>query len=241
MTDDSPGTLKGLQDLDLKLEKTRTRVDEFEPLLEKVEEPALELEQAVSETRARLEQLQREERHLERSADDRRSRVKKLQERLKSVRNLREEAAVQAELDLVRQTLEGDEQEALGLLDQIKKLELRLEELEREEKAARQAVEPRRQALLEERREARDELERLEGKREAYADSLDKGQRRAYDRIRGGGRSVAIAALTPDGACGHCFSMVPLQVQNEIKEGRSMVACEACGVILSPEPGEETS
>jgi predicted nucleic acid-binding Zn-ribbon protein len=50
---------------------------------------------------------------------------------------------------------------------------------------------------------------------------------------------VAIASLTPDGACGHCFSLVPLQVQNEIREGRSMVTCEACGVILTPAPEPE--
>ena len=239
MTDKSSRTLKGLQDLDTRLEQTRSRLAEFDPLLEEVEEPALALEKEASEARARLEQMKREERHLERSADDRRGRVKKLQEKLKSVRNLREQAAVEAELDLVRQTLEGEEQEALGLLDQIRKLEARVEELEAEEGAAREAVEPRRQALLEERETTRKALEELEEERKAYAATLEVGELRAYDRIRQGGRSVAIASLTPDGACGHCFSLVPLQVQNEIREGRSMVTCEACGVILTPAPEPE--
>ena len=53
-----------------------------------------------------------------------------------------------------------------------------------------------------------------------------------------------VAELTVDGACGHCFSMVPLQEQNEIRHGEQLIRCEACGVILAapepePEGGEE--
>jgi predicted nucleic acid-binding Zn-ribbon protein len=36
-----------------------------------------------------------------------------------------------------------------------------------------------------------------------------------------------------DGACGNCFSVIPLQLQNEVRRGGAMVRCEACGVILT--------
>jgi predicted nucleic acid-binding Zn-ribbon protein len=46
-----------------------------------------------------------------------------------------------------------------------------------------------------------------------------------------------VADLTADGACGYCFSMMPLQVQNQVRHGTDIVRCEACGVILTaPEP-----
>ena len=91
MTEDTTGSLKDLQDIDLQLEKLRTRAAEFDPLLAEVEEPSLALEQEVVTLKNRLQEMKVEERRLEHSADDRRARAKKLEERLKSVRNLREE------------------------------------------------------------------------------------------------------------------------------------------------------
>lgn len=238
MMDETSGTLKELQDLDMDLEKIRARIVEFEPLLAEVEEPALALDQEVATLQGRLQEMKVDERRLERTADDRRARLKMLRDRLKSVRNLREEAAVQAEMDLLQRALEGEEQEALTLLDQIRKLEDRLREQETALDAARAEVEPRRNALMEEEKQAREELARLETRRASYAARVPGRDLRSYERIRGGGRSVAVATLTEDGACGHCFGMIPLQVQNEIRSGRTLVPCEFCGVLLSAdEPG----
>ena len=238
MMEENSGTLKELQELDLVLEKTRARIAEFEPLLAEVEEPALALEQEVTALQERLKEMKSEERRLERAADDRRARVKMLKERLKSVRNLREEAAVQAETDLLQRALEAEEQEALTLLDQIRKLEDRLEEQEAALATARAEVEPRRVELLQEQTQAEDDLARLTNKRNTYAAQIPGKDLKSYERIREGGRSVAVATLTADGACGHCFGMIPLQVQNEIRSGRALTPCEFCGVLLGagPEP-----
>ena len=233
MMDETSGTLKELQDLDLVLEKTHARIAEFEPLLAEVEEPARALEKEVATLQGRLHEMTVDERRLERTADDRRARMNALKERLKSVRNLREEAAVQAEMDLVQRSLEGEEQEALTLLDQIRKLEDRLREETAALDAARSDIEPRRAALLEERNQAQDEAARLGEMRRTFATRIPGRDLRSYERIRGGGRSIAVATLTPDGACGHCFGMIPLQVQNEIRAGRALVPCEFCGVLLS--------
>jgi uncharacterized protein len=239
MMDESSGTLKELQDIDLLLEKARGRMAEFDPLLEELEKPALALEEEVATLKNRLKEMRLEERRLEHAADGRRTRAKMLQERLKSVRNLREEAAVQAEIDLLRRAFEGEEQEALTLLDQIRKMETRLAELELATKAARSEVEPRRAELTREQEAMAEELALLEDRRRVYAARVPGGELRNYERIRGGHRSLAVAALTPDGACGYCFNMVPIQIQNEIRKGTHLIACEACGVLLGP--GEEAS
>ena len=234
MTDEHLGNLKDLQNLDRLLEETRQKISEFGPLLADIEEPALALEQEAATLRTRVQEMKLEERRLEHSADDRRIRWKMLRERLKAVRTLREEAAVQAEQDLVRAALEGDEQEALTLLDQIRKMEIRLDELEIARDAARAEVEPRRIELLAEQKGALDGFAQLKEEREGFATRVPAGQLQHYERIRGGGRTVAVAALTPDGACGHCFGVIPIQVQNEIRKGRKLLLCEACGVLLSP-------
>ena len=40
--------------------------------------------------------------------------------------------------------------------------------------------------------------------------------------------------MTADGACGRCFSMVPLQIQAEVRAGGRLRRCEACGIIFAP-------
>jgi predicted nucleic acid-binding Zn-ribbon protein len=237
MTENTRISLRELQRLDTDIREAREQVAGFAPLLEEVEEPAAALESEVESTRKRLREIRLEERRLELSADEKRARSKRLQDRLNTVRNLREEAAVHAELDLVRRALEGDEQEALGLLDQIRKLEERLEELEAELGAAQAEVEPRRDELLAQQAAAGTRLEELIAQRDAFAEQIDSGERRLYESIKAGGRTVVVAELTVDGACGHCFSMIPLQVQANVRSGADVIRCEACGVILAAAVG----
>jgi predicted nucleic acid-binding Zn-ribbon protein len=238
MTQQHRTALKELQKLDSRIHEARQRIAEFDPRFEEVEEPALVLEGELNTTRNRLKEMKLEERRLESSTVDRRDRLRRLEERLGSVRNLREEAAVSAELDMVRRSLQNDEQEALGLIDQLGKAEQRLGELEEAHAEALRVLEPRREALIAERADARSELERLEGERSVFAQGMNPDELRIYNAIRGGGRRAAVAELTEDGACGNCFGIVPLQHQNEVRHGQSLIRCEACGVILAaPEPG----
>ena len=238
MTDQRRKDLKQLQRLDLRIGEAQQRIVDFEPRLEEVEKPALLLESELSTTRTRVQEMKLEERRLELAAEEKRTRRVKLEERLGSVRNLREEAAVSAELEMVKRAIQNDEQEALGLLDQLRKAEERAAELEAAYEEASELVEPQRKELLEQREQAQKDLEALRAERAAFAKGLPPSELKIYDAIRAGGRPIAVADLTEDGACGHCYGMVPLQLQNEIRHGSSLIRCEACGVILSA-PGEE--
>lgn len=240
MAENTRISLRELQQIDQDIDSLREGLDGFPERLEEVEGPALQLESELEATRKRLQDIKLEERRLELAADDKRARSKRLQERMNSVRNLREEAAVQAELDLVRRALEGDEQEALGLLDNIRKLEERVDELEGEVDAAVAEVAPRKKELLTEHEAQTAELDNLLARREAFAGQIDPAERRLYDSIKAGGRSVVVAELTADGACGHCFSVIPLQLQSNIRTGTEVIRCEACGVIIAaPVAGSE--
>ena len=235
---EQPGTdLKELQKLDTRIAEARQRIADFDPRLAEVEEPALQLESELGTARARLQELKLEERRLELATEEKRTRRKRLDERLGSVRNLREEAAVSAELEMVKRALQNDEQEALTLIDQLRKIEDRAGELETNYKAASEHVGPKRDALLAERTEAEKLLEDLRAERARFIAGVNVSELKVYDAIRAGGRHVAVADLTHDGACGHCFGMVPIQLRNEIRHGRQLIRCEGCGVILtSPTP-----
>ena len=241
MSQTTKTALKELQRLDGEIQEAEKRADAVGPQLEDVEGPALQLDTEAGATRARLQEMKLDERRHELAADEKRARSKILQERLLAVRNVREEAAVTAELSMVQRTLEGEEQDALTLLDQIHKLETRLEEQEADLAAARAEVEPRRQELIKEREAIGAEIAEMRQRREEFASTMNPRQLQLYQAIRGETGRQAVAELTADGACGHCFSVMPLQIQNEVRHGAELVRCEACGVILAtPEPeGEE--
>lgn len=237
MTEQQRTALKDLQKLDTRILEIKERIQSFDPLFEEVEEPVLVLESELGTLRKRSQEMKLEERRLELSIDEKKDRLKKLEERLGSVRNLREEAAVSAELEMIKRALQNDEQEAYTLLDQIRKSDERIEELDAAFEEARSMVEPKKEELLAERSQVQGELESLRAKRDSAADDIDDEELRIYDAIRGRTGRQAVAALTEDGACGNCYGMVPLQVQNEIRHGARLIRCEACGVILTaPEP-----
>ena len=240
MTQQRRTALKELQKLDLQIQKARKRIHDFDPLFEEVEQPALVLESELGSSRNRLKDMKLESRRLELSTEERVERRKRLDERLKGVRNLREEAAVSAELEMVKRALQNDEQEAFTLIDQIRKVEERLAEVETAFEEASALVEPKRSELLQQREDAKSELESLERDRDGFVARMPAHELRTYEAIRAGGRRVAVAELTDDGACSNCFGVIPLQLQNEIRHGEALIRCEGCGVILAaPEPESE--
>jgi len=221
-----------LQTLDFQIREIRTLVDAFDPALEAVDKAALSLGKDVETTAGRLQVLRLNERRIELAVTEKQARVERLDERLTQVRNVREEAAVQAELGLVKRALESEEQETLTLLDQIGRLDERLGEQTTAWEAEKAEVDPRRNEILGEQSEAGKDRKSLEKRRSTLADKLDPRYRRVYDNLIRGNRG-AVAPMTEDGACGSCYSVIPLQIQFEVRGGDSMVLCEGCGVIVT--------
>jgi predicted nucleic acid-binding Zn-ribbon protein len=125
-------SLQELQKIDAEIDRAISRMEEFAPLLEALDAKAQRLEKKIERARTRLKVLRVAERRLELSADEKRGRLRMLRDRLLKVHNLRQEAAVRAEMDLLSRTVDGDELEALTYLDQIRKLEMEAEQLARD-------------------------------------------------------------------------------------------------------------
>ena len=227
-------SLLTLQELDREIAEAEARLAEFDPKFAELEAPVTALEKEFEATRARLAEMRQEVRRLERAAAEKRDRLRRYEERLERVRNAREEAAARTELDLIRRAAEADEAEALQIMEQVTRTELKLDELERNLGQARAAIEPKRQELDAERAAAASEIDIIRDRRQNHVVRMDPAAAKLYDRVRSGKTKVVVASLTADGACGHCFGVVPLQQQVEIRAGKELIRCEACGVILYP-------
>ena len=225
-----------LQTMDRQIRSIQDRVESFQGQLEAAEVPARELAEEVTATEARVKDLRLEERRMRLAAEEKRLRVHRLEERLNLVRNVREEAAVQAELGMVRRALDREEQEVISLLDQIGRFEERLDEQRAGMEEAHSALAPKKEEILAQQEAIRSEASSLELRRGLFAEGIERRYLAVYEDIAKGGRKVAVAPMTDDGACGACFSLIPLQLQNEIRSSGRLVSCEACGVIVTAPP-----
>lgn len=238
MTDPVSNRLLELQIIDGRIRDACDRIASFGARLEEVDAAAAGAEKEAGTTTQRVQELRMEERRLLRSVEEKRLRMERLESRLKSVRTVREEAAVQAELGIVRRAVDSEEQDVVNLMDQIARFEERLTGQREAVDEARAAVGPRKEALLAERAAIESKLDELASRREALASKVDPQYRLKYDNLAKGGRRTAVAPMTEDGACGVCYSMIPLQIQNEIRASAPLVLCEACGVIVTSPPEE---
>ena len=109
-----------------------------------------------------MRELDLEERRLRLAAEEKRVRVHRLEDRLNLVRTVQQEAAVQAELGLVRRALDQEEQEVVNLLDQIARFQERLDDLQAAALEAREAVEPRRNEILAEQEAAEAQVQSMQ-------------------------------------------------------------------------------
>lgn len=230
------GSLREVQALDDRMREADRVLATFDERLAEAEEPALRLESDLGKLKARIAQMRQDERRLERAADDKRARAGRLELRLNRVTNLREEAAVQTELDLIHRAIDGDEHEALHLLDQIRRSESNLRQLEASAADARAEVAPQQDSLRAQRAGFEERKVSFRARRELLLDQLGDAERRIYDAFIRAGQHVIVAALLDDGACGNCFGIIPLQLQNDIRRSGGLIRCEGCGVILTTEP-----
>jgi predicted nucleic acid-binding Zn-ribbon protein len=233
------GSLREIQKIDERLREIMEELRAFDDRLAEVEEPSLRLETELNQLTERLANMEADERRLERAADDKRARAEKMDQRLNKVSNLREEAAVKTELDLVKKAITVDEQEALQLIDQIRRTQIALEDLAARTREAREQVGPRQEDLLREREGLSSLRKDLERRREEKLTHVTPRERKVYDAFHHSRRAVIVATLLEDGACGHCYGVIPLQIQNVVRRGSDLIRCEACGVILTAQPENE--
>lgn len=230
-----------LQDIDLEIREVQSRIQESAKEIENLRLPAKKLEEKTAKTAERLAGLEVEDRRLERAIADKHRRIAKLEKRLNGVQNVREESAVRSELGTARRAVDQEELDQLSLGDQISRLEGRLGEERTALKDAIAAIEPNRKAIEDSTANDRSRLTELTERREKEAETIDRRHLQIYDNLIRSGRK-AVVRMTADGACGDCFSMIPLQVQNEIqnetREDAPPVLCEACGVIIAAPDAE---
>ena len=229
-------SLMQVQELDSEIEGTEGRLAAFAPRLEEVRAPIRAIEREAAQILEKLEHLRKQQAKLDHGLNNKRDRLRIFMEKAAKQKNTRNEADTQSEVDFIRRAVEAEEAEAASVNDQVRRHEMRLDELEKSAAKTAEDLQPQISEIETEQNEVADQLKILQDKRANAVQHVDKNSMRLYERVRSGKRKTALAPLTAQGACGNCFNVLPLQEQSEIRSGNSLRRCEGCGIILYPAP-----
>lgn len=154
-------------------------------------------------------------------------------QRLEQVRNPKDASTLMAELDLARSVMAKEENEWVRSAETVTQLELKARNEERNVEAIEAAQAGERAEVARRRASLEAQWQEALRLREASAGLIDKPLRVRYDRLRKTRPGDVVVPLL-GGACGGCYTTVPLNRRSQIRAGLVLDACEACGAILYP-------
>jgi hypothetical protein len=225
--------LLALQVDDLRIREIEEQIRSLDPQLAEFDRKREQAAAALTRAQAAVQAEEKKQRELQ----SRLSQHKTMQERnlhqLEDVKRLREATAATAQVEATRRLMAEDESEIAILGRRINEMNAAvaaskqaLEALAEEQKAARPEIEARRSEL-------QSQLDAAKRDRNGRAVSVSRPMLGKYDRIRGK-RTQALYPLR-GGSCGNCDTAVPLQRRNLMSVSGQIEVCEACGVLLYAE------
>lgn len=221
-----------LQEIDAEIHGITSELRTLEKELDELRATVQELEERAELVRARREAAEERARRYRRSVQAGRATLKRLETRAADVTNMKQHFAVRAETETARRNLRAAEDDALDAMQEVESLDEELREIEARLAASREAYEGRHEEVTELRASLGQRLDARREEKRDHEERLDRRALRLYETVRSGRADSALAPLTGDGVCGHCFTSVPLQRQADIRAGRELAVCEGCGVIL---------
>ena len=223
--------LQNLQDLDLRLQELRNRVDQVPKQVEDLDEELEANRSILGQAQAIVEEQQREQRANENEVAVLREQLSRYKTQLMEVKTNREYQAMLHEIETTERRIEARE-------DQILELMLAAEDRLEEARALEREFETRDRELRQSRTqteafsaEAAAEIERLTSRREELASAVPAVRLAQYERIARarGGRAVSRII---DGSCQVCNVVLRKQLIAEVKTLARIASCEACNRIL---------
>jgi len=224
-------TLAHLQDLDTQIDERQHRLEAIKASLgtsEQLKTARTDFEQA----RTSLLGLEKRQRDFEWDMSDRSTKIAELEKKLYSgtVRNPKDLAALQTEIEHMKTTLSGIEDRALETMAQVDDARASSGAREHElgEVQARWSADQ--QALRQEGQALTGALAGLRTQRESTASGVGKTLLVRYEELRRNRRGLAVARLDRN-VCLGCRTNVPTAQVQSARQGQ-LVFCSSCGRIL---------
>lgn len=220
-----------LQEKDKVVMGVEAEIAGLQPELRQLDDDLASANAALEAVQARAAEAERRRAELEAKIETYRVMQDRKRQRLEWVRGAKEASTLMAELDLARTVLAREEAEWVKSADRVQEAQAELQEFAATVEDLKAAQAPKREELAARLAEFDERLKAARTDREEVANGVAPEVQDRYERIRRGRAPLALYAVV-GGACGHCFTSVPLHRRQKLINGRTVEACEACGVLL---------
>ncbi len=228
--------LLDLQEKDKAVRAAEERLGALEPEIMALDAELAGMREQLELARKAAEEADSRREELEGRIESYRVMQERRREKLEWVRGAKEASTIMAELDLARGVLAKEEAEWLRSADRVQQAEERVAEAETLVQALRDKQVPAREELAAKGAQYKGELEVAGATRDEAAKQIEANLLGLYRRILRGRAPMALYPLR-GGACGHCFTAVPLHRRQQIENSKMVEACEVCGVLVYSDTG----
>lgn len=221
-----------LQEIDVALDAHRASLADAEARLDEPEALAAARARADACTAA-LHAARSAQRDLEREADDIRAKVGPLEAKLYggSIRNPKELAGLQADIDQLKRHISSIEDRDLEALAAVEAAESDARAAAAERDALQAAWDTEREELAERIAQLRLEVSGEDGRRRGQAELVSPDVLKMYDRLRLAHGGRALARLDRN-LCTGCRISLPTNLVTRARGGGALVHCPNCERIL---------
>lgn len=203
----------------------------LEPELQQLDDELAQAEESLGAATSRADDADTRRQDLEGKIESYRVMQERRRQRLEWVRGAKEASNLMAELDLARTVLAKEEAEWVRSADKVQEAQGFAAEEERKLEELRAAQAPKREEIAAKQAEIDDKLQAAHADRAKTAKPVPSQLQDRYDRIRRGRAPLALYPIH-NGACGHCYTSVPLHRRQKVLGGSGVEPCEACGVLI---------
>jgi len=224
-------TLLNLQDKDRRIMDVEEELRALDPELNELDAALGTVQSELDAARNRAVDMASQRETLEGKIESYRVMQERRRQKLEWVRGAKEAATLMAEIDLARSVLAKEEAEWLRSADEVQKAEAAAGEVEEKVNVLTEEQAEKRTQIAEKQRDCEKRLKKARQEREGSLNGVKRPLLTQYERIRKGRAPLAVYALHA-GACGHCYTAVPLHLRQQMAQSEGAGTCEACGVMI---------
>lgn len=218
----------------VELQNIDSQLLELEEILgdlpKKVEESIVEeknMTSSIQSNKERVKEIQLELNKMELRVKEDNNKIEHLKDQLFQVTTNKQYDAIMAEIDHLKEQLDGDENVEIELLEEKEGLEKEISEQEQNVESVSQDLVKKRKNLEELIQESAVQKKKLEEERKVLAKAVEPDVLKRYNLVRNARRGTAAVPVIGN-SCSGCGAVVPPQKIAEIKEDKTPLTCDEC-------------
>ncbi len=225
-------SLVRLQQIEIETRSTKTKLNNVDQRLEKLDDRLLDFKQVIEEQESVINELNQKYRGYETDVHMNLDRIKKSEVKLSSVKTNKEYQSSLKEIDDLRDKNSKLEDDMIEFLDRIEEAENALKAKMTEYSELQTRLNIEKETVQKETEEGKLQLENLDAEWKTVCAGIDDELHATYNKVKSNqSNAIGIVAVT-DAVCQGCHMNIPPQMYNELQRGDSLKRCPICQRII---------